>query len=345
MTPWIVRAGPTAFQLLRQHGWRWEDFSVVLGASGGPRWLVLSALDRQLALLLSSRREPLHLLGSSSGAYRFSAYIQEDPVAALTALEEAYIDADWSPARPLGLIRQTAAGIVRSFLRRQPLQHPVFRLHIITTLCRGWLALEHRLPQSLGLLAACLLAALGRRHLRHLVARVLFSDPRDPLPSRLEDVASLRTPLTEGNHFEAILASGAIPLLIPGENFVTGAPPGCLRDGGLIDYHFDQLHLELDGLILYPHFAPTLLPGWLERYGPRRRIPAAVLDRMVLLCPSAEFIATLPGGKIPDRGDAAQLGQRERRRMWREATRRGQELAENCRVGLLMDQLKPFVDI
>lgn len=342
MTPWIVRAGPTAYSRLRERGWRWEDFSVMLGASGGPRWLVLSALDRHLAALLSQRSSPIHLLGSSSGAYRFSAYIQDDPQTALQALEEAYIDADWSPARPLSLIRQTAAGIVGSFLRRRPLQHPVYRLHIITSLCRGWLAREHRIPQTLALLAACVLAALGRRHLKHLVRRVLFSDPRDPLPSRLEDMASLRASLTESNHFEAILASGAIPLLIPGEKFVAGAPPGCLRDGGLVDYHFDQLHLEMDGLVLFPHFAPTLQPGWLERYGPRRAVPASVLDRMVLLCPTPEFTATLPGGKIPDRDDAGHLGQRERRRMWREAARRGQELAESCQENLLMDHLKPF---
>ncbi|MBT9582538.1 patatin-like phospholipase family protein [bacterium] len=340
--PWMVQAGPSAYQQLRERGWQWDDFQVVLGASGGPRWLVLSAVDRLLARLLGQRPGPIHLLGSSSGAYRFSAYIQDNPEQALAALEETYIDADWSPARPLGQIRQSAIGIVRSFLQRRPLQHPTFRLHISTSLCRGWLAREHRLPQTLGLLAACVLAAVDRKHLKYLVQRVLFSDPRHPLPSHLEDMASLRAPLTESNHFEAILASGAIPLLIPGENYVAHAPPGCLRDGGLVDYHFDSMHFHNDGLILYPHFAHSLLPGWLERFGPRRPVPPAVLDRMVLLSPSPEFIATLPGGKIPDRSDASQLGQRERRRLWREAAQRGQQLAEALDKHRFMQALKPF---
>jgi hypothetical protein len=340
----MVQAGPTAYQQLRDRGWRWEDFQVMLGASGGPRWLVLSALDRFLAHKLARRDSPLHLLGSSSGAYRFSAYVQSDPGRALAALEETYIDADWSPARPLGQIRQSAIGIVRSFLQPRPLEHPAYRLHISTSLCRGWLAREHRVPQTLGLLAACVLAAVGRKHLHHLVQRVLFSDPRHPLPSPLDDVASQRAPLTENNHFEAILASGAIPLLIPGERYVTHAPSGCLRDGGLIDYHFDSLRLEIDGLILYPHFAPALLPGWLERFGPRRPVSNQVLDRIVMLSPSAEFTARLPGGRIPDRTDASHLGQRERRRLWREAAQRSQELAEGCHETLLMQALKPFPD-
>ena len=341
-SPWIVQAGPTAFRQLRERGWQWDDFQVMLAASGGPRWLILSALDRKLAPFLQQRQEVLHLLGSSSGAYRFSAYVQPNPEQAVSALEQAYIEADWSPARPLPLIRQSAVAILRSYLRGRPMDHPGLRLHIVASLCRGWLAREHRLPQSLGLIGAAVLAALGRNHLKYLVRRVIFSDPRDPLPSRLDDMTSLRARLDESNLFEAILASGAIPLFIPGENYVAQAPQGCLRDGGLVDYHFDRLHFQSEGLILYPHFASGLLPGWLERFGPRRNIPAAVLDRMVLLSPSPEFVATVPGGRIPDRSDASHLGQRERRRMWWEAARRGRDLAEAFEENQLLQDLHLF---
>jgi len=340
--PWQIRAGPTAFRWLRERGWNWSDFEVVVGASGGPRWLVLSAFDRFLAPLLATQAQPVHLLGSSSGAYRFSAYIQDHPVAALRALEEAYIEADWSPARPLRLIRQTAAGILQTYLASQPLRHPSYRLHIVTTLCRGWLAREHRLPQGLALLAACLLAAWGRPRLRYLVQRVLFSDPRDRLPSSLQDVFTHQVALHEYNHREAVLASGAIPLLIPGERFVQGAPKGCLRDGGLIDYHFEHFHLTCQGLVLYPHFASSLMPGWLERFGPRRPIPTGVVDRMVLLSPSPDFVARLPGGRVPDRGDAAHLGQRERRRLWSQAARQGEELVDKWCSQEALSSLRPF---
>ncbi|MFN8611092.1 MAG: patatin-like phospholipase family protein [Vulcanimicrobiota bacterium] len=340
---WKVQAGPTAYAHLRRQGWNWHDFEVVIGASAGPKWLVLSALDRHLApLLQQNRQEPLHLLGSSSGAYRFSAYVQDDPVQALRNLEEAYIDADWSPERPQKLIRQTAAGIVRSFLKRRPLRHPDYRLHIVTSLCHGWLAWDQKWAQILALLAGVLLNALGRDKLGYLVKRLVFSDPRSPLPARFQDLPTLRTELNESNHFEAVLASGAIPVLIPGERDLPGAPPGLLRDGGLVDYHFDQLHLHNEGLILYPHFADSLLPGWLERYGRKRRVPGHVLDRMVLISPKKDWIGRLPNGRIPERGDAAHLGQRERRRLWSEAARRGQDLADACRPDQFLQELTIF---
>lgn len=339
---WKVQAGPTAYAHLQRQGWNWEDFEVVIGASAGPKWLVLSALDRHLAPLLQQRQQPLHLLGSSSGAYRFSAYVQDDPVQALRNLEEAYIDADWSPQRPQRLIRQTAAGIVSSFLRRQPLHHPRYRLHIVTSLCHGCLAWEQKWAQILALLAGVLLNALGRDKLGLLVKRLVFSDPRSPLPARYLDLPTLRTELNETNHFEAVLASGAIPVLIPGERDLPGAPPGLLRDGGLVDYHFDQFHLHGEGLILYPHFADSLHPGWLERYGRKRRVPQQVLDRLVLISPQREWLRKLPHGRIPERGDAAHLGQRERRRLWSEAARRGQDLAEACRPEGFLQELTIF---
>jgi len=337
-----VQAGPGAYAHLQQHGWNWQDFEVVIGASAGPRWLVLSALDRFLAPMLQQRDTPLHLLGSSSGAYRFSAYVQNDPVQALTNLEESYIDADWSPTRPQRLIRETAAGIVSSFLQRQPLQHARYRLHIVTALCHGWLARDSKFSQILALLGGVLLNAWNRRQLGRLMQRLLFSDPRDRLPAHLNDLPTLQAELNEANHFEAILASGAIPVLIPGERDVRGAPSGLLRDGGLVDYHFDQFHLHGDGLILYPHFADSLQPGWLERYGPRRHVPRHVLDRVVLLSPSEGWMRKLPGGRIPERSDAAHMGQRERRRLWREAARRGQDLAEACQPERFLQELTIF---
>lgn len=313
---------------------------MALAASGGPKWLILGALDRVLANVLNQRSSPLHLLGSSSGAYRFAAYIQDNPTQAIAALENSYIEADWSALRPLTQLRQTAAGILRSYIQPRPLDHPIFRLHVSTTLCSGWLASEHRLLQSLGLLGASFLATLGRPSMGRLVRRVLFSDPRAPLPSRLLDIPSLRVTLEEGNLREAILASGSIPLALPGEYDVSQAPRGCLRDGGLVDYHFDNLHLETDGLIFYPHFAPELQPGWLERIGPRRALRAEILDRLVLISPSPDWVSRLPGGKIPDRNDAVRFGQRKRRQLWHEAARRGQDLADAFSESHLLERLQ-----
>ena len=43
-----IQAGPDALALIRDEGLRPERVRIVPAASGGPKWLVLSALDRYL---------------------------------------------------------------------------------------------------------------------------------------------------------------------------------------------------------------------------------------------------------------------------------------------------------
>ena len=40
------RAGPVAYEEIRRHGFSAEQVGAILGASGGPKWLVLSQVDR-----------------------------------------------------------------------------------------------------------------------------------------------------------------------------------------------------------------------------------------------------------------------------------------------------------
>lgn len=338
----VIRAGPTARQKLLSEGWSWDHFDILLGASGGPKWLVLSALDQFLIECFAGRQRPLHLLGSSSGAYRFLAYIQREPARASQALRDAYIEADWTLLRPLPARRQTALGILQAYARPTPLLHPAFRMHVSTALCRGWLSSEGVLHQTLAIIGATLLGLIGRPHMKRWVERLLFSDPRSPLPSRLQDLSSHRADLTAHNLLDAVLASGSIPLVLPAEWDIDGAPRGAVRDGGLVDYHFDRMELEPEGLVLLPHFNSQLQPGWLERWGPRRPPAPAVLDRMVLIGPHPDWSRALPGGKIPDRQDANKFDKQSRRRNWHEAARRSQELAEELAAGGLESRILPL---
>ena len=55
-----IRAGRVALAHLRERGWDPDAFSTLLGASGGPKWLVLSQIDRVLAgQFIAPRRSPL----------------------------------------------------------------------------------------------------------------------------------------------------------------------------------------------------------------------------------------------------------------------------------------------
>jgi hypothetical protein len=96
------------------------------------------------------------------------------------------------------------------------------------------------------------------------------------------------------------------------------------RDGGIIDYHFD---VALDGLTLYPHFSSTLKAGWFDK-NLARNVRAKHYDKTVLVCPSQQFIDSLPYGKIPDRTDFTTLAPEQRLQYWRRVFLESEKLAE-----------------
>ena len=82
MSSLSIYAGPTALQQIRREGLKADQFKVLVGASGGPKWFVLYGLDRYLFGEFCQRREQqLITLGSSAGAWRLCclAYWQEVP--------------------------------------------------------------------------------------------------------------------------------------------------------------------------------------------------------------------------------------------------------------------------
>jgi hypothetical protein len=88
-----LRAGPKALALIRDGGFSPVCIAAVAGAAGGPKWLVLEGLDRVLwGDVFAGRTRPLGLIGASSGAWRFAAAVQPDPIAALKRFAAAYIE-------------------------------------------------------------------------------------------------------------------------------------------------------------------------------------------------------------------------------------------------------------
>jgi hypothetical protein len=77
-----------------------------------------------------------------------------------------------------------------------------------------------------------------------------------------------------------------------------------------------------------------------------RRAGAGNFDRVLLIAPSSEFVASLPGGKIPDRKDFYAFDHSERIRRWQDSLdaseRPGDELRELLASGRVVDQIKPW---
>ena len=339
------KAGSSAYHEVRTHGFAEKQIGTIAGASGGAKWLVLSQLDRVITgRILPKLSEPVHLLGSSIGAWRFCCYAQSSPKAAIERLEAAYLEQTYSEKPDAAEISSKSREILAILLGEngagEIVKHPVFRLHIMTVRSRFLTASERRSLLAGGLLAAAALNILSRRSLGAFFRRSLFYDPRDLPP--FFDASGFpldQVILTADNLSDAVMASGAIPLVLQGIRNIDGAPDGIYRDGGIIDYHLDLPMSEPDRLTLYPHFFEQLIPGWFDKKLIWRRPHPRHLDRVILIYPSAEFINGLPNQKIPDRSDFATMSPELRVKVWRSVVASCEQLAEELNDVLDKDQL------
>ncbi|MEM0954860.1 MAG: patatin-like phospholipase family protein [Pseudomonadota bacterium] len=320
-----VYAGAEAQRRLRQHGWAPELFDTMIGASGGPKFLGIAGLDRALfGEFLTQPDHTMHLMGSSIGCFRHAALAARDPVQALANLHARYIAqrVDSADKRSrTDIVGELCRWVLDGYLTDQDIQHicehPRFISHVVTARGRGPNSAANALGQASGMFAAGVSNAVNRKLLQGWFQRVVFSrDGFEDLDFEFDDFETLHIPLTPSNTREAILASGSIPFMMPGERDIDGAPRGHYWDGGIVDYHFDFSKHRGNGLVLYPHFRGSVTPGWFDKFLPWRKTPSELLDRVVLLCPSDQYLATLPQGKIPDRSDFGRMEQEQRIAYW-----------------------------
>ncbi len=346
-----ILAGPKAFETLRQRGFDAANVDAVIGASGGPKWLALSGLDRVLFAELcgAQRTRPLHLIGSSIGSWRMACLAQRDPLAALDRFETAYIERQRYSARPSPAeVSRVSVALLDALLgengAREILENPRAHLHVIAARCRGLAASERRGLLTAGLAIAAVTNALNRRTLRWHAERVIFDTAGDASPFRMHDMPTRHVPLTHENLRAALIASGSIPLVLEGVR-IPGLD-GTYRDGGVIDYHPDFDFGSGDGLVLYPHFYSRIVPGWFDKSLPWRRAGGRNFAHVLLLAPSDAFVAKLPGGRIPDRKDFYRYTESDRIRAWHAVTHAGrilgEEFAELVASGRWMTRVRPL---
>lgn len=329
-----VLAGPAALAELNRDGFNRERIRSLAGASGGPKWLVLSGLDPQIAeSVMANRCSPIDLIGSSIGAWRMACFAKSDPRAALAEFSEAYLGQTYSERPDRHEITKVSLSLVQQLLgpggAAQVLEHDQARLHILTVRSRLLTRSDQPALLAAGLLLAASANALQRAWLANFFERVVFHDDRSQAPLLgTDDFGQQNVALTPSNLAAAIVASGAIPLLLAGVQNVPNAPAGVYRDGGITDYHLDLPLAPSDGLCLYPHFYSTLTPGWFDKRLRRRRVLARNFDRVILLAPDSQFVAALPGAKIPDRTDFTELSNSERQLRWRQVAKESQRLGD-----------------
>jgi hypothetical protein len=329
-----VYLGREAATRISREGWSAQLFSLLLGASGGPKWFILGQLDRLLfGDFLQQRTQPLSVLGSSIGSWRHACLAMDDPVAAIDQLERGYLYQHYATRPTAAEVSEVSLGILQQVLgdrgAKTLTSHPRIHTHIVTARGRGPAAAASSPLLATGMGVAALGNTVSRRLLKLHFQRVIFHAGESHASGlAFHDFQTHYCPLREDNVEAALHASGAIPFVLTGERDIPGAPPGQYWDGGIIDYHFDLGQYRGEGLILYPHFSASVIPGWFDKFLPWRQAAIHEVDQLALLCPSEAFIADLPLGKIPDRSDFSRLHHEERVRYWEQCVERSKALAE-----------------
>ncbi|MFZ2217293.1 MAG: phospholipase [Rhodoferax sp.] len=359
-----LHAGPTALRHLAQHGLQAGDVATVPGAAGGPKGLILGRLDQFIfGDWLAQSSQSVDLVGASIGAWRMATACLNGPVAAFERLEHDYIRQHYE-LQP-GEKRPPAARVSALFEENlkafyggrvnEVLQHPRYRLHIITSRGRHVLNRETAWRTPLGYLGAFVTNTVHRKAMGAWLERVVFSTGEGALPFATQDYRTRALSLTEANFYPALQASCSIPFVLRSVSPIPGAPPGAYWDGGLIDYHLHLNYLKnqnaiekgaactdesraraSNGLVIYPHFQSTVVPGWLDKHLRWRHRSTHFLDNMVVLSPNPEWVKTLPNGKLPDRTDFTHYGPdlAGRVKAWTGATSASSQLVDEFQAWL-----------
>ena len=351
-----VYAGAKALKQIKQNGFQQDMFDYMLGASGGPKWFVLAGLDRFIfPEFFKGRQRPLDIIGSSAGAFRFACFAQNDPLSAINRLAERYSNTVYSDKPTAKEITLKGLELLDYMLGDtgidEIVNNPVVKAHFVVARCRGLTRFEAKPLQLTGLIASAGANLVKRNWLDKFYQRYFFSCPTSDL--QVNDPARMNShfvDLAQNNVAQALMASGSIPIVIEGVKDINGAPKGMYRDGGIIDYHFDlefsHKHSTANGLVLYPHFYPSPIPGWFDKSLKRRRPHQGSYDNVVMLVPSEEFISQLPYSKIPDRKDFEDMPAGQRITYWQtvlsETNRLGDAFADMLQRGSIVDAVKPL---
>lgn len=354
-----IYAGPAALRHVQQHGLLPRHIGVIPAAAGGPKGLMLLRMDQFLfGDWLPRSAQPVHLVGASIGAWRMATACLPDAVQAFQLLEYSYINEEFQTRTVRGRKRlpppsEVSAAFARNLQQfyggrvEEVLEHPRYRLHVVTARGRHLLAREGAGRSHLGYLAAYGANAWNRQALSHWLDRVVFSAPtveRNGLGALPFDTADFRThqvALTPDNFMPALQASGSIPFVLQAVHDIPGAPRGAYWDGGITDYHLHLRYLQgqaaapasADGtgsIVLYPHFQQAVVPGWLDKALQWRHASTSALDHMLLLAPDPDWVRQLPNGKLPDRNDFKHYidDHAGRVKAWTQAVAASQQLVE-----------------
>ena len=329
-----IRAGATARQLIEQAGLQASHVDMIPGAAGGPKGIGLTGLDLAIfGEFLPQSKQRRFLIGSSVGAWRFAGIVAQGEKLGPEQLADLYIHLPFHQKMKIAEIekisREMLSGILGS-QTQQLVEHPDYHLTIIAAKAEHLFQSDQRLALYSSLLGIIGSNALSRNHLNKFMQRVICQPEHFPQFKIQQD--AFKTHYLNFNQYNVadwLMASGSIPGVTPAVKNIADAPQGAYRDGGLIDYHID-LPFESQGIVLYPHFSDSIIPGWFDKMFKSRTANPENQARTVLISPSPDYLQSLPLGRLPDRKDFVLKGldAKQRIQMWKQSVAESQRLGD-----------------
>lgn len=357
------RVGPAARRRLRERGLGAHSVGVLVGPASGPKWLALYGIDR--ALLASDliptatktnaedgdaappRRQLL--VGASAGAWRMLAFASRDPETRHDALLEGYVGKVFERGVTADTVSRAYDRMVGELFDaadvEQILHHPRFDVAAHAVRVRRPWPVGLRAGQWAWLGAAAVANFVHPAGLDGVAERVLFHSRPEAFGGELRG----RLVPWHDDAFHAVaMATASVPLALLPVHDPPHAPPGVYVDGGVTDYHLATRYLgdDDDRVVLFPHYQERIAPGWFDKHLERRRAGPDLANDLLQIHPTDEWIASLPGGRPPDRRDFDELVDQpeERIRRWRDAIRRsealGEELLDDLETGRWEEKLE-----
>lgn len=273
-------------------------------------------------------------MGSSVGAWQMMAGATSDPGHTMDRLMKAYSGKIYPPKPDEYEISAATGDVIHEMLGDESdyiLHNELRPVHIVTARGKGWTSARSKSLRYAGFAATAFSNTLGRRFLNTTIQRTIFSTGLElPFDVHRDVLETRQDQLTAANIRQVALASGSIPFLMPGVRGL-GGKDQIFWDGGITDYHFSLPYRESDGIVLLPHFSSYVLAGWFDKKLLWMRKPRSTnMDHVLLICPSDEYVDTLPYKRLTDLKDFYRFkeDQTGRRDYWRAVAERSKELAQ-----------------
>lgn len=327
-------AGKTAIERIKAEGFGPDMVRMVVGASGGPKWLILAELDRFLCHhFIPKIQHNIDVVGSSIGAWRMAVYASADPAQTVDNFIASYFTFRRDENGSRQAITKKSYEMINDVFPEDDVQaiidSPLRNLNIVAVRGKGLAGSKNAFAETVGMARAAFANRQSRDNIGQYFDRILFHSGTDvAAPNVWGNFGYEAVRLRRNTLADALMASGSIPFVSEPVIDIEGAGPGVYRDGGVTDYHFDRPWRCDSGVVLYPHFYDFLVPGWFDKKRPERRVRGSALDHVLMLAPNPEFVETLPRGRITERSDFTSMDDDERIAYWKQVVGEGSRIAE-----------------